>query len=109
MRFIAYKFLRLIEDGFEVEYSIFTIEEMYECYWNDLRYFLTFNNYFKDDKITDEGYDFLNTHPLHFWEKYQMTIVDYSDFEEDEEQDEKSKALYLMFVKCMEEKLHYVV
>ena len=35
--------------------------------------------------------------------------ADYSDFEDDDEQGEKSKVLYLMFVKCVEERLHYVV
>ena len=35
--------------------------------------------------------------------------TDYSDFEDDNEQGEKSNVLYLMFVKCAEERLHYVV
>lgn len=39
----------------------------------------------------------------------EYVTVDYSDFEDDDEQDEKSKALYLMFVKSVEERLHYVV
>ena len=37
--------------------------------------------YLIDDSITERGYEFMNTHPLHFWEKYHMDIVDYTDFE----------------------------
>lgn len=81
IRFIAYKFLKLIEEKIELEYSIFTIENTYNIGWDVLRSFLTKNNYFSDDKITSGGYDFLNNHPLHFWEKYHMDIVDYTDFE----------------------------
>ncbi len=40
-------------------------------------------------------------------ERYVM--LDYSDFEDDDEKTEKSDVLYLIFVKCMEERLHYVV
>ena len=32
--------------------------------------------------ITPEGYEFLNSHPLHFWQKYHMDIVNYTDFED---------------------------
>ena len=39
----------------------------------------------------------------------EYVMIDYSDFEEDDEQGEKFNALYLMFVKCVEEQLHYVV
>lgn len=39
----------------------------------------------------------------------EYVTVDYSDFEDDDEQVEKSKASYLMFEKCVEERLHYVV
>ena len=39
----------------------------------------------------------------------EYVMLDYSDFEDDDEKTEKSNVLYLMFVKCMEERLHYVV
>ena len=82
LRFIAYKFLRLIDDAIEVEYSIFTIENMFNCPWSVLNKYLTSHNYFKNNKITKEGFNFLTTHPLYFWQKYHMDIVNYNDFEE---------------------------
>ena len=44
--------------------------------------FLDGNDYFRDNSITPEGYDFMNGHPLHFWERYHMDIVNYTDFED---------------------------
>jgi DNA-binding ferritin-like protein (Dps family) len=81
IRFIAYKFLRLIDENIELEYSIFTIENTYNIHWHDLKLFLDSNNYFKDGKITQKGYYFLDNHPLHFWERYHMDVINYSDFE----------------------------
>ena len=81
IRFVAFKFLSLIRENIEVEYSIFTIENTYHIEWAVLRSFLEDNHYFHQDIITNEGYEFLDTHPLHFWQKYHMDIVDYSDFE----------------------------
>ena len=81
IRFIAYKFLNMVSQNIEVEYSIFTIENTYNISWKILNEFLTSNRYFIDSNITPEGFEFLNTHPLHFWEKYHMEIVDYTDFE----------------------------
>ena len=81
IRFIAYKFLKLIDENICLEYSIFTIENTYNIDWMSLNSFLQKNNYFADDSITSEGYEFLNSHPLHFWQKYQMDIVNYTDFE----------------------------
>lgn len=81
IRFIAYKFLRLIESGIDADYSIFTIENNYNITYMELDSFLSANNYLKDNIITPEGHDFLNSHPLNFWEKYDLTIVDYTDFE----------------------------
>ena len=81
IRFIAYKFLKLISEKIEVEYSIFTIENTYNIEWNELDNYLTANNYFVNNEITAEGNDFLVNHPLHFWENYHMDIVDYTDFE----------------------------
>ena len=81
IRFIAYKFLKLIDENIGIEYSIFTIENTYNIDWAILNSFLQKNNYLADDSITSEGYDFLNSHPLHFWQKYQMDVVNYTDFE----------------------------
>lgn len=39
----------------------------------------------------------------------EYVMVDYSDFEDDDEEDKTYKVLYLMFIKCVEERLHYVV
>ena len=78
---VAYKFLSLIDEKIELEYSILTIENAYDISWTKLNEFLKANDYFKDGKITSEGYQFMNSHPLHFWQKYHMDIVDYTDFE----------------------------
>ena len=82
IRFVAFKFLSLIDEKIDLEYSIFTIENSYDVDWSVLKSFLDENNYFKQNIITDEGHEFLNSHPLHFWQKYHMDIVDYSDFED---------------------------
>ena len=81
IRFIAFKFLSMIRENIELEYSIFTIENNYNVDWNVLKSFLKDNHYFNNNLITKEGYEFLDNHPLHFWQKYHMDIVDYSDFE----------------------------
>lgn len=81
IRFIAYKFLKLIDEKIDIDYSIFTIEQTYNISWDTLNDYLKINDYFIDYQITSEGYHFLNSHPLHFWNKYQMDIVDYTDFE----------------------------
>lgn len=81
IRFVAFKFLSLIDEKIDLEYSILTIENIYDIPWSKLNEFLKANNYFKDGKITSEGYEFMNSHPLHFWQKYHMDIVDYTDFE----------------------------
>ena len=80
IRFVAYKFLRLIEEKIEVQYSIFTIENTYNVSWTELESYLTKNDYF-DDGITRKGYEFLDSHPLNYYEKYHMDMVDYTDFE----------------------------
>lgn len=81
IRFIAYKFLRLIEEKIELEYSVWTIANTYDITWHDLKSFLDKNNYLNENEITKDGHEFLNTHPLHFWEKYHMVVVNYTDFE----------------------------
>lgn len=81
IRFIAFKFLSLIDEKIETEYSIWTVENTYGIRWDVLKSFLDKNNYFRDGSITEEGYGFINSHPLHFWQKYHMDAVDYTDFE----------------------------
>lgn len=81
IRFIAYKFLRLIEEEIYIDYAKFTIENNYGISFDELDSFLCRNNYFANGKITDEGFAFLNNHPLHYWEMYDMGIVNYTDFE----------------------------
>lgn len=81
IRFIMYKFLKLIDEKIDFEYAIFTIENTYNISWPKLSYCLENQGYLIDDSITERGYEFMNTHPLHFWEKYHMDIVDYTDFE----------------------------
>ena len=54
IRFIAYKFLKLIDEKIELEYSIFTIENTYNVSWRNLKEFLDKNDYFNDGSITDE-------------------------------------------------------
>lgn len=81
LRFIAYKFLRLMENKIDLEYAIFTTEATYNIDWRVLKSFLSSNNYFDDGRITSEGLEFLGSHPLHYFEKYHMDIVNYTDFE----------------------------
>lgn len=81
IRFIAYKFLKLIEGRIDMDYAIFTIENTYNINLDDLKEFLDINGYFSQDRITPEGFGFLKSHPLHFWNKYHMEIIDYTDFE----------------------------
>jgi len=81
IRFIAYKFLKLIDEKIEFEYAVFTIENTYNISWSNLNEFLDKNSYLINNSITDEGHEFLESHPLHFWEKYHMDIIDYTDFE----------------------------
>ena len=81
IRFIAYKFLKLIEERIDMDYAIFTIENTYNINWSEMKEFLDINGYFSQDHITPEGFGFLKSHPLHFWNKYHMEIIDYTDFE----------------------------
>lgn len=81
IRYVAYKFLKLIEENIEIDYAICTIESTYNISWVDLRAFLYENNYFSSLKITDDGYEFMLNHPLNFYEEFDMTCVDYTDFE----------------------------
>ena len=79
--YVAYKFLKMILEGIELEYSIITCEKAYNIEWDLLNDYLSENNYFKEGHITQKGHDFLNAHPLHFFEKYNLDLFDYTDFE----------------------------
>lgn len=81
IRYVAYKFLKLIDEGIKLDYSIITIENTYNIDWDILKQYLVENNYF-DGKITKNGFKFLNSHPLHYYEKYNLNLLNYTDFEE---------------------------
>ena len=80
--YIAYKFLKMIYEKIEFEYALFMCESNYNITPKRLKKFLTKNNYINGEDITSEGIEFLNNHPLHYYEKYHMDIVDYTKFEE---------------------------
>ena len=82
IRFVSYKFLKLIDEKIPLDYAIFTIENNYSITWDELDSFLRKNSYLIDGNLTDEGRLFLENHPLYYWEKYDMGIVNYSDFED---------------------------
>lgn len=79
--YVAYKFLKLISEGIKLDYSIITCEKAYNVEWDLLKGYLVENNYFARNQITQKGHDFLNSHPLHFFEKYELNLFDYTDFE----------------------------
>ena len=89
--------MKLISEGIELEYAIITCENSYNISWSILKDYLDVNSYFKDNKITNEGHDFLTSHPLHLFEKYELDAFDYSDFEryfyENENLDDKKIVL----------------
>ena len=97
IRYVAYKFLKMILEGIELEYAIMTCENAYNLSGNLLMKYLDENNYLKGNEITDEGHDFLRRHPLHLFEKYELDAFDYSDFEryfyENENLDDKKIVL----------------
>lgn len=82
IRYISYKFLKMIHEKINFEYAIFMIENNFNISFKALRKYLNENNYIKNKTITCEGIDFLNNHPLYYYEKYDMDIVDYTKFEE---------------------------
>ena len=63
-----------------MDYAAATIENTYNINWFNLKKFLDENNYF-NDKITDEGYEFLLNHPLNYYEEFNMSNINYTDFE----------------------------
>jgi hypothetical protein len=82
IRYIAYKFLKMIHEKIDFEYAIFMTEKNFNINFKSLKKFLEKNNYIKNEKITSEGIKFLNNHPLHYYGKYHMDIVDYTKFED---------------------------
>lgn len=79
--YVSYKFLKFISEGIELDYSIITCEKAYNIDWDILKEYLVENNYFSNNSITQKGHDFLRSHPLYFYEKYGLTLFDYTDFE----------------------------
>ena len=82
VRYIAYKFLKMIYENIDFEYAIFMVENNFNINFKVLDKYLKENNYLKDGNITQNGIDFTNHHPLHYYEKYNMDIIDYTKFEE---------------------------
>lgn len=82
IRYIAYKFLKMINEKINFEYAVFMTESNFNISFKTLKKFLNENNYIENETITADGIDFLNNHPLHYYEKYDMGIVDYTKFEE---------------------------
>ena len=82
IRYIAYKFLKMINENINFEYAMFMSQSNYSIDFNILKKFLDENKLIKNNKITDEGIKFIKNHPLYCYEKYQMDIVDYTKFEE---------------------------
>ena len=80
IRYVAYKFLKLIDEGIDFDYAVLNTENTYNVKCNVLNEFLDENNYF-DGTITDNGYEFLHNHPLNYYEEFNLSFVDYSDFE----------------------------
>lgn len=80
IRYVAYKFLKLVDEGIDNDYAVSTICNTYGMDWHDLKKFLDENSYFNGE-ITDEGYDFMFNHPLNYYEEFGMSNIDYTDFE----------------------------
>ena len=72
----------MINEKIDFEYSVFMCEKNFNINFNVLKKYLNENNYINDESITEEGIEFLNNHPLHYYEKYRMDIIDYTKFEE---------------------------
>ena len=82
IRYIAYKFLKMIYEKIDFEYAVFMTENNFNISFKALGKYLNENNYIENESITPEGIYFLNNHPLHYYEKYGMDMVDYTKFEE---------------------------
>ncbi len=82
IRYIAYKFLKMINEKIDFEYAVFMTESNFNISFKTLKKYLNENNYIENESITSKGIDFLNNHPLHYYEKYNMDILDYTKFEQ---------------------------
>ena len=80
IRYVAYKFLKLIDGGIDFDYAVLNTENTYNVNWDVLKGFLDENNYF-NGTITDDGYEFMHNHPLNYYEEFNLSFVDYNDFE----------------------------
>lgn len=100
VRFVAYKFLKLIVQAIDLKYAIFTIENTYNIDWRVLKNYLEAENYFRDGEIADDAFAFLEAHPLNIYEKYCLSMVDYTDFEKYcyENENLKEKELVLNYL-----------
>lgn len=81
IRYIAYKFLKMIYEKIDFEYATFMVENNFNINFKVLNKYLKENDYIKDEKITQDGIEFLNHHPLYYYEKYNMDIINYTEFE----------------------------
>lgn len=82
IRYIAYKFLKMIYEKINFEYAMFMTENNFNINPKVLMKYLKEKNYIKDRNITSDGINFLYNHPLYYYEKYNMDIIDYTKFEE---------------------------
>lgn len=80
IRYVAYKFLKLIDGGIDFDYAVLNTKNTYNVNWDVLKGFLDENNYF-NGTITDDGYEFMHNHPLNYYEEFNLSFVDYNDFE----------------------------
>jgi hypothetical protein len=101
IRFVAYKFLKLIRQGIDVEYSIYTIEHSYGIEWSILKRYLEESLYFADGRVTEKGLTFMDNHPLEIYDMYCLNMVDYTDFEKYyyENQNLNKKEIVLNYLK----------
>ena len=81
IRYVTYKFLEMIDEGIDVKYAVFSVENAYGIDWDILKEYLEENAYFTGE-ITEKGFGFLGSHPLHFYERYGLDLFDYTDFED---------------------------
>ena len=81
IRYIAYKFLKLIDEKINTDYAVHTIENTYNIDWDELKAFLDENGYY-DGNITENGYEFMLDHPLNYYEEFNMNMINYTDFEQ---------------------------
>lgn len=81
IRYVAYKFLKMIDEGIEEDYASRTCENTYSIDRDILNEYLLEKGYFSHGEITKKGREFMQSHPLHYFEKYGLDLFDYTDFE----------------------------